>query len=223
MDNIIEANCEAFWGSSSKDIVKCINTWKNAKQWGEVHAPLGAEPNSEFTKPENKYIAESYNQALDASKKPIAEICPEWTDYGDNAGSKGCATRNQTKFKRWWTTQLEDTHFEQNTNKANWLGFKKEGETIGWMPLTGDGERGIEMNGAWEVTYATADYVQVTLYAGQSECTFSVSQKGKLWWFEQTSANYSNICPSTLMKKQKVIPLSEYKEEFKLPPPSNNG
>ena len=171
----------------------------------------------------NKLLTLLLLSPLAFAEKPTAEICPEWTDYGDNARSKGCATRNQTKFKRWWTTQLEDTYFEQNTNKANWLGFKKEGETVGWMPLTGDGERGIEMNGAWEVTYATADYVQVTLYAGQSECTFSVSQKGKLWWFEQTSANYSNICPSTLMKKQKVIPLSEYKEEFKLPPPSNNG
>ena len=159
----------------------------------------------------------------DISHKPTTEICPEYIVNGNNSLRVNCSQRNASKFKRWWTTQLEDTYFEQNTNKANWLGFKKEGETIGWMPLTGDGERGIEMNGAWEVTYATADYVQVTLYAGQSECTFSVSQKGKLWWFEQTSANYSNICPSTLMKKQKVIPLSEYKEEFKLPPPSNNG
>lgn len=211
--NIIEANCRAFWGSSSKDIVKCINTWKNASQWGDVHVPAGAEPNLNIN-PEAMYLPPTDMETYDASKKPIAEICPEWSSYGDNAGYKSCSARNQTKFKRWWKPQIVGSRFKQNTNPSNWLLFEAEGVLDGWLPLTNDAELGIEMSGAWEITYATADYVQVTLYAGQSECTFSISKKGKLYWFKQSTANYSNICPSTLMIRTKIKTLSELKKEL---------
>ena len=134
-----------------------------------------------------------------------------------------CRNRNSKTFQDWWLPQITNSNFQQNTNKANWLYFQEDSVLSGWLPLT-DGEgTGINMTGAWEISYSTANSATITLYAGQSECTFNISKKGKLFWFKQTERNYSNICPSTLMKRTQIIPLSEYKEDFKLPPPSDNG
>ena len=211
--NIIEANCRAFWGSSSKDIVKCINTWKNASQWGDVHVPVGAEPNLNIN-PEAMYLPPADMETYDASKKPRAEICPDWRANGSNQGHYNCQERNNKKFKRWWKPQIVGSRFRQNTNPSNWLLFEAEGVLDGWLPLTDDGERGINMSGAWELNYASENSVRFTLYAGQSECTFEISKKGKLYWFKQSTANYSNICPSTLMIRTKIKTLSELKKEL---------
>ena len=135
---------------------------------------------------------------------------------------RNCKGRNNQMFKDWWLPQITNSRFEQNTNEANWLYLGKDSVLLGWLPLT-DGEgTGINMEGAWEFNYATVNLARITVYAGQSECTFDISKKGKLFWFKQTERNYNNICPSTLMKRTQLIPLSEYKEEFKLPTPSNN-
>ena len=157
------------------------------------------------------------------AEKPTAEICPDWRADGDNFFRGVCETRNNKKFQKWWKPQIVGSSFRQNTNPSNWLSFEAEGVLDGWLPLTNDAQLGINMNGAWELNYATENSARFTLYAGQSECTFEISKKGKLYWFKQSEANFSNICPSTLMIRTKLVPLDEYKEEFKLPPPSNNG
>ena len=133
---------------------------------------------------------------------------------------RNCKVRNNQMFKDWWLPQITNSKFEQNTNEANWLYIKEDSVLSGWLPLSDDGGMGINMQGAWEFNYATANFARITVYAGQSECTFDISKKGKLFWFKQTERNYSNICPSTLMKRFQLVSQLEYK--FKLPPPSNN-
>ena len=59
------------------------------------------------------------------------------------------------------------------------------------------------MSGAWEMSdygYSGVDYAYMELFAGKLQCTYQISKKGKLFWFEQKKANYNNVCPSMLMK-----------------------
>lgn len=214
MENIIDAQCRDMWGSSSKDIVKCIETWKNSNQWSDVHVPEGAEPNPDL--PYNKVIKPiPIDSDLSFSiPQPKAEICPDWRADGNNFLRNSCETRNSTKFKKWWRQEIVGYMFKQNNDSSNWLHIQKGGVLSGWLPITDDSERGIDMNGAWELKYADANIARFTFYAGQSQCTYAISKKGKLYWFAQSSANYSNICPSLLTTRNKVKTLSELKKEL---------
>ena len=63
----------------------------------------------------------------DISHKPTTEIWPEYIVNGNNSLRVNCSQRNASKFKRWWTPQIEGNLFQQNNNTDNWLHLKKEG------------------------------------------------------------------------------------------------
>ena len=202
IDNIIDSNCRAFWGSSSKDVEMCISSWKEAEQWSDVHVPDGAEPLLELNTgtPFKPLISDAdiSNEVL----VPIKEICTREDFSPQNLKrTEDCNKRNLLKYKKWWMPQIVGYIFRQNNNVGNWLHIKEGGELLGFLPLTDEPEKGLSMAGAWEINDANENFVSLTIYAGQAQCAFDISKKSNLYWFNQTSRNYSNICPSILMAR----------------------
>ena len=139
-------------------------------------------------------------------KLPSPEICPPYIENGSSKDNKerfNCINRNSKKFKNAWEIILVNSIFSQSNNGKYRLEFKPEGILDGFLPLTNDAGEGIKMDGIWELNWGDNNSANVSIYAGQFSCTFTLNKKEKYYWFERESATHRNICPSTLMSRWK--------------------
>lgn len=143
--------------------------------------------------------------------------CGEWKMNGDNSWWTKCNQLKNDKAVAWWSEQIYEHRFEQNTQQNNYLIFRRNGDLYGWLPLTDAEDRGINMQGAWEFNGNgnSKEKAFITVYAGQSKCTYTIMKKGSLYWLNNVEKNYSNICPSMLTSRSKVALLSDIPKDNK--------
>lgn len=190
----VESTCNYYFDSGI-DITKCMDSFKTAKKLTEVYLPKDAEmktPND--LKSKGKSVDAT---PLTTSNKVDIKPCKN-DDYA-------CRRRSSEAYQKLWKKELDGKYFELTSNKNEWFSFWKDGTMYGYTYATDstkDTGR-FNMSGAWEMSdwgYSGVDYAYMELFAGKLQCTYQVSKKGKLFWFEQKEANYNNVCPSMLMK-----------------------
>ena len=197
MDEIksVESTCNYYFDLTT-DIKKCMDSFKTAMKLSEVYLPKGAEMKSpNELKSAGKNVVEI---PYTATKKSKVDTCAS-DDYD-------CKRRVSEHHQAIWKTVLENESYALTSNKNEWFGFFADGRLMGYTYATDnndDGEPfGFNMGGAWEMSsygYSTVDRSFVELFAGKLQCTYMISKKGKLLWFEQKQRNYNNVCPSMLM------------------------
>jgi hypothetical protein len=191
----VESTCNYYF-SSVTDIKKCKESFKTADSLSEVYLPKGAEMK---TPNELKSAGKSVVETPYTAPKKLKVVTCKTNDYA-------CKERVSKGYQEVWKDVLVNTSFELTSNKVEWFGFFEDGQLTGYTYSTDTDDKGeafgFNMNGAWEMSsysYSTIDYAYVDLFAGKLQCTYKVSKKGKLFWFEQKKANYNNVCPSMLM------------------------
>jgi hypothetical protein len=223
----IGATCYFYWDSQT-DRDKCISSLMKAKNFEDGYLPRNAEMKTiaEYKKKEredNRGVSDNFitppppkqktKQKATEPKTVIPPSCEIMKQYGTTAQWSECNEKRNKAYKKIWKRELDDSAFSLTSNSNEFFHFMSDGILDGYsMSSTKDedgNDWGFDMQGAWEVTYGNEDKGYVSIYAGKLECRYSISKKGKLYWFEKIEANYSNICADMLMKRTKLIQVGD--------------
>jgi len=189
--SLIEKTCKAHW-KFQVDINKCKDSWLLAKSPKDIYLPYSLEGDKE-----KETIAKEPSEiaVLQTELNKMLEL----KTYNNGCRTVVCITA--------W---LEDYGFFLVGDNSSFLGFRKDNQLYGWTDSTTLNDKGesfgFNMEGAYEVNHYRNedDRFSITLYGGKNECTYGVTKKGKYYWFDRVTGNYSNICPSMLMERVKL-------------------
>lgn len=227
-NNPIDATCYFYW-DTQVDRDTCISSLKKAKNFEDGYLPPNAEMKTvaEYKKKigeDNSRVSDYFIMPPPSTPKtkqkttePKIDKPPNCDFYKKNDTQwSECIVKRNKAYQKIWKQELDDSAFYLTSNSNEFFHFMSNGILDGYtMSSTKDDDGndwGFDMQGAWEITYGYENAVNISIYAGKLECKYSISKKGTLYWFEKREANYSNICADMLMKRQKLIPIEDYKD-----------
>ena len=187
-ETIIGKTCIESWKYQS-DIDKCVDSWLLAKSQKDIYLPENLE---------------GYKETQTITKKP-SEFSALQNELNKMVELKTYSTGCRTNL--CITAWLEGYIFNLVGDNTSFLAFKRDNQLFGYTDSTTLNDKGesfgFNMIGAYEVGYYSDkdDSFILRLYSGKNECSYVVEKKGKYYWFDRTSSNYSNICPSMLMER----------------------
>lgn len=103
-----------------------------------------------------------------------------------------------------WEEEISGYRFG---NTSNYLMLYADGSLNGRLSTTQKDKGGdfFWNDGLWEIDYAYKQkWVTIKIYSEDMNCKYQITKKSKKYFFKKIEANFSNICPDTLMNRKLI-------------------